>query len=32
MANMFVAMLERMGYPAEKLGDSSGELGYLTDL
>ena len=32
MANLFVAMLDRMGVPAEKMGDSNGELGYLADL
>jgi len=32
MANLFVAMLDRMGVPTEKMGDSNGELGYLTDL
>lgn len=32
MANMFVAMLDRMAYPVEKMGDSNAELGYLSDL
>jgi len=32
MANLFVAMLDRMNVPVEKLGDSSGQLGYLSDL
>ena len=32
MSNMFVAMLDRMGVPADTLGDSSGKLGYLSDL
>jgi Protein of unknown function (DUF1552) len=32
MANLFVAMLDRMGVPVEKLGDSNGELGYLSDI
>lgn len=32
MANLFTAMLDRMGVPVEKLGDSSGKLGYLSDL
>jgi hypothetical protein len=32
MANLFVAMLDRMGVPAETLGDSRGELGYLSDI
>jgi hypothetical protein len=26
MTNLFLAMLERMGVPAEKLGDSTGKL------
>lgn len=30
MANLYVAMLDRMGVPVESLGDSNGELGYLT--
>ena len=29
MANLFVAMLDRMSVPVETLGDSNGELGYL---
>ncbi len=32
MANLFVAMLDRMGVPVETLGDSHGELGYLSDI
>jgi hypothetical protein len=32
MANLFVAMLDRMGIPTDKIGDSDGELGYLADL
>ncbi|MDQ1469397.1 MAG: hypothetical protein QOJ99_877 [Bryobacterales bacterium] len=32
MANLFVAMMDRMGVPVESLGDSNGELGYLSDL
>jgi hypothetical protein len=32
MANLYVAMLDRMGVPVEKLGDSNGELGYLSDI
>jgi hypothetical protein len=32
MANLFVAMLDRMGVPVESLGDSNGKLGYLSDL
>jgi hypothetical protein len=32
MANLFIAMLDRMGVAVEKMGDSDGELGYLTDL
>jgi hypothetical protein len=32
MANLFVAMLDRMGVPLESLGDSNGKLGYLSDL
>jgi hypothetical protein len=32
MGNLFVAMLDRMGVPVESLGDSNGELGYLSDL
>ena len=30
MANLFVTMLDRMGVPVEKIGDSTGEIGYLT--
>jgi hypothetical protein len=32
MSNLFVAMLDRMGVPVESIGDSNGELGYLSDL
>jgi hypothetical protein len=32
MANLFVAVLDRMGVPIDKIGDSDGELGYLADL
>ncbi len=32
MANLFVAMLDRMGVPVESLGDSNGKTGYLSDL
>jgi Protein of unknown function (DUF1552) len=32
MANFFVAMLDRMGVPVEKFGDSTGEIGYLNDI
>jgi hypothetical protein len=32
MANLFLAMLDRMGVPTEHLGDSNGELNHLTDL
>jgi len=32
MTNLYVAMLDRMGVPAETLGDSTGELGYLSDI
>ncbi len=32
MTNLFVAMLDRMGVPVESLGDSNGELGYLSGL
>jgi len=32
MANLFVAMLDKMGVPVESVGDSSGKLGYLSDL
>jgi hypothetical protein len=32
MGNLYVAMLDRMGVPVESLGDSNGELGYLSDL
>lgn len=30
MANLFIAMLDRMSVPVERLGDSSGQLGYLS--
>ena len=29
MANLYVALLDRLGVPVDKLGDSNGELGYL---
>ena len=32
MANFFVALLDRMGVPAESMGDSTGKIGYLNDL
>jgi hypothetical protein len=32
MANLFVAMLDRMGVPVESLGDSKGQLGYLSGI
>lgn len=32
MSNLFVAMLDRMGVPVESLGDSTGKLGYLSDI
>ena len=32
MANLFLAMLDRMGVPTETLGDAKGELEHLTDL
>jgi hypothetical protein len=32
MANFFVAMLDRMGVAVDKIGDSTGEIGYLSDL
>jgi hypothetical protein len=32
MANLFIAMLDRMKIPVERLGDSNGELNYLSDL
>ncbi len=32
MANLFVAMLDRMGVPVESVGDSNGQLGYLSEL
>jgi hypothetical protein len=32
MTNFFVAMLDRMGVSVDKIGDSTGEIGYLSDL
>jgi hypothetical protein len=32
MANLFIAMLDRMSVPVDTLGDSNGKLGYLSDL
>ena len=32
LANLHVAMMDRMGVEVEKFGDSNGKLGYLTDL
>jgi hypothetical protein len=32
MANLFVAMLDKMGVPLESVGDSNGKLGYLSNL
>lgn len=32
MANLFIAMLDRMGVPVESLGDSNGQLGYLSGM
>jgi hypothetical protein len=32
ITNLYVAMLDRMGVPVESLGDSTGQLGYLSDL
>ena len=32
MANLFIAMLDRMGVPVETLGDGNGRLGYLSDM
>ena len=32
MTNLFVTILDRVGVPSEKLGDSTGELRELTDL
>ncbi|MDQ2901491.1 MAG: hypothetical protein M3Y07_17090, partial [Acidobacteriota bacterium] len=32
MANLFVTMLDKMSVPVEHLGDSNGELGYLSDI
>ena len=32
MNNLFLTMLDRMGVPAEQIGDSTGPLDELTDL
>jgi hypothetical protein len=32
ITNLYVAMLDRMGAPVESLGDSTGKLGYLSEL
>jgi hypothetical protein len=32
ITNLFIAMLDRVGVKVESIGDSTGELGYLTDL
>jgi hypothetical protein len=32
MANLFIAMLDRMGVPVETMGDGNGQLGYLADM
>jgi hypothetical protein len=32
MANLFIAMLDRMGIPVESLGDSNGELNDLSEI
>jgi hypothetical protein len=32
ITNLYVAMLDRLGVPVESLGDSTGKLGYLSDL
>jgi hypothetical protein len=32
MANLFIAMLDKMNVPVDSLGDSNGKLGYLSDL
>jgi hypothetical protein len=32
MTNLYVALLDRMGVPADSLGDSTGELGYLSGI
>jgi hypothetical protein len=32
ITNLYVAMLDKMGVPVETIGDSTGELGYLSDL
>jgi hypothetical protein len=32
MANLFVAMADRMRAPIESFGDSNGDLGYLSEI
>ena len=32
MANLFIAMADKMGAPLETFGDSSGDLGYLSEI
>ena len=32
IANLYVAMLDRVGVKVESIGDSTGELGYLSNL
>ena len=32
MSNLFVALLDKMGVPVETLGDSTGQLGYLSEV
>jgi hypothetical protein len=32
IANLYVAMLDRLGVKVESIGDSTGELGYLSNL
>jgi hypothetical protein len=32
MTNLHIALLDRMGVEVEKLGDSNGELQYISDL
>jgi hypothetical protein len=32
VANLYVSLLDVMGVPTEKLGDSQGRLNYLTDV
>jgi hypothetical protein len=32
LANLHVAMMNKMGIPAESFADSNGKLGYLSDL